>query len=419
MTQTTTLAALQSPRQPADIRVGFDSLAGFEALQRMARLFASSSLVPKEFQGNAIGNAAIALDMANRMGANPLMVMQNLYIVSGNRSGNRPAWSAKFLIATLNQSGRFSALRYRFQGSEGSDDWGCRAYATELSTGEVLEGPLITIGLAKAEGWHDKSGSKWKTIPELMLRYRAASWFVSAYAPEIAMGLRTAEEEQDAVDYIQQPDGSFSPAPEARPATITTADIARVAQPDPAPVEPAPSALEEAATPEEAAQPAPEPAPETQPKPTAAPEPVAAPEPAPESVLKPQPAPKKAAKKNVEAAPKDDGLTVLRAQTQTLMARAGMPLERAVMYASSKAPDEWTRADCELLQDVASSMLDKKHGGAPAKAEQLKPVAAPESAGRAREGGLRLCHMKGEHVARLHCVEMCHERGACPKPAWK
>ena len=357
MTQTTTLAALQSPRQPADIRVGFDSLAGFEALQRMARLFASSSLVPDTYKGNAIGNAAIALDMANRMGANPLMVMQNLYVVYG-----RPAWSAKFLIATLNQSGRFSALRYRFQGTEGSDDWGCRAYATELSTGEVLEGPLITIGLAKAEGWYGKNGSKWRSMPELMLRYRAAAWFVSAYAPEIAMGLRTEDEERDAVDYVQQPDGTFAPAPEARPATITTADIARVAQPDPAPVEPAPSAPEASATAEEAAQPAPEPAPETQPKPAEQPKPTAATEPvaAPESVLKPQPAPKKAAKKNVEAAPKDDGLTVLRAQTQTLMARAGMPLERAVMYASSKDPREWTRKDCELLQDVASSMLDKR-----------------------------------------------------------
>lgn len=379
MTQTTTLAALQSPRQPADIRVGFDSLAGFEALQRMARLFASSSLVPDTYKGNAIGNAAIALDMANRMGANPLMVMQNLYVVYG-----RPAWSAKFLIATLNQSGRFSALRYRFQGTEGSDDWGCRAYATELSTGEVLEGPLITIGLAKAEGWYGKNGSKWRSMPELMLRYRAAAWFVSAYAPEIAMGLRTEDEERDAVDYVQQTDGSFAPAPEARPATITTADIARAAAPDPAPVEPAPSA--------------------------------------PETVLKPQPTPKKAAKKNVEAAHKDDGLTVLRAQTQTLMARAGMPLERAVMYASSKAPDEWTRADCELLQDVASSMLDKKHGGAPAKSDpapEPKTQPAPESAGRAREDGLRPCHMKGENVTRLHCVEMCHERGDCPKPAWK
>ncbi len=153
----------------------------------------------------------------------------------------------------------------------------------------------------------------------------------------------------------------------------------------------------------------------------AAPEPVAAPEPAPESVLKPQPAPQKGTKKK-EAAPKDDGLTVLRAQTQTLMARAGMPLERAVMYASSKDPDEWTRADCELLQDVASSMLDKKHGGAPAKSEpapEPKTQPAPESAGRAREDGLRPCHMKGENVTRLHCVEMCHERGACPKPAWK
>lgn len=214
MTQTTTLKELSKASDSPAVRVGFDTVSGFEAMQRMAKLFTASSIVPDVYRGNSPtnqGNAVIALDMALRMGANPLMVMQNLYVVHG-----RPAWSAQFLIATLNQSGKFSALRYEFEGSEGSDDWGCRAVATELSTGEKLIGPLITIGLAKKEGWHskkDKYGketSKWQSMPELMLRYRAASWFVRVYAPEIAMGLQTAEEVADTYDLEPTPSGVYS-----------------------------------------------------------------------------------------------------------------------------------------------------------------------------------------------------------------
>jgi hypothetical protein len=161
---TTTLDALRAPT-PAipDARAGFDTVAGFELIQRTAKLFAASDIVPKQYHGN-IANCVIAVDIALRMGANPLMVMQSLYVVHG-----RPSWSAQFLIATLNQCGRFSVIRYEFQGKEGADAWGCRAVSTELSTGEKLTGPLVTIGLAKKEGWYDKSGSKWPTMPEVML----------------------------------------------------------------------------------------------------------------------------------------------------------------------------------------------------------------------------------------------------------
>lgn len=203
MSQATTLAKIQEDITPA-VNVGFDTLKGFEAMQRMANLFSASSIVPEIYRSKgdkdytSRGNCVIALDMALRMGANPLMVMQNLYVVHG-----RPAWSAQFLIATLNQSGKFSALRYEFQGKEGQDDWGCRAVATELATKERLVGPLITISLSKKEGWYGKNGSKWQSMPELMLRYRAASWFVRAYAPEIAMGLQTVEEVRDAVITVE------------------------------------------------------------------------------------------------------------------------------------------------------------------------------------------------------------------------
>jgi len=177
-----------------DVSMGFRSERSFMLTQRAAKLLASSSLVPKEFQNN-IANCVVALNMANRMGADPLMTMQNLYIVHG-----RPSWSSQFLIATFNTCGRFSALRYRWTGQAGTDTHGCVAYAIELSTGELLEGSEITVGMAKREGWYGKTGSKWQSMPEQMLRYRAAGWFIRAYAPELAMGLHTSEEVADTVE---------------------------------------------------------------------------------------------------------------------------------------------------------------------------------------------------------------------------
>lgn len=180
--------------QKNNVTAGFSSLAGFELLQRMAKMFNTSSLVPQQYQGeHNFGNCCIALNMAQRLGADPLMVMQNLYVVYGN-----PAWSAKFMIATFNQCGRYSSIHYKETGKKDTDSWGCIAYASELATGEVLEGPEITIQTAKAEGWYNKSGSKWKTMPQQMLRYRAAAWFIRTTAPEISMGLQTVEEVEDA-----------------------------------------------------------------------------------------------------------------------------------------------------------------------------------------------------------------------------
>ena len=239
MTQTTLANMRENISMPPAVSqqttaISMNTVAGFESLQRVAKLFASSRIVPPQYQNN-LPDCVIAVDMALRMGANPLMVCQNLYIVY-----ERPAWSAKFLIATLNQSGRFSALRYVFQGKQGEDNWGCRAVAVELSSGERLEGPLITIDLAKKEGWYEKKGSKWRTMPEMMLRYRAASWFVNAYAPEIAMGLRTVEEEQDAVyDVSPDSDGTYQ---------VTTSEIRR---PEPADVEPESAPEEPKAAPAE------------------------------------------------------------------------------------------------------------------------------------------------------------------------
>lgn len=194
MTQQVTLGQMRQTAPAEQVRMGFGNLQSFELMQRAAKLLAAAQLVPKEYQGN-LPNCVIALNMANRIGADPLMVMQNLVVVHG-----KPTWSSQFLIATVNTCGRFTALRYEFFGEPGTDSWGCRAWAIEKDSGEKLVGTDITIGIAKAEGWYGKNGSKWKTIPQQMLMYRAGAWWTRAYAPELSMGLQTAEEAADIID---------------------------------------------------------------------------------------------------------------------------------------------------------------------------------------------------------------------------
>jgi len=170
----------------------FANKESFNTGYTMAKVLAESTIVPPTFKGN-IGNAMIAIDMAQRMHTNPLMVMQNLYLVY-----NQPAWSAKFLIACINASGLFATpLRYEFVGEKGKDDWGCYAFAIDKQ-GEVLKGSIVTMGIARASGWLTKKDSMWQKEPEQMLRYRAATRFQTAYCPEISCGLAIKEEIEDA-----------------------------------------------------------------------------------------------------------------------------------------------------------------------------------------------------------------------------
>lgn len=208
--QTTTTSLSELRRQPASettlpaVQAGFFDLQSFELMQRIAKGFAASSLVPKDYQNN-VANCMIAINLARRLNGDPLLVMQNLVIVHG-----RPTWSSQFLIATANMCGRFSAIRFEFFGKPGTDDYGCRAWATEKATGEKLTGSDITIGLSKKEGWYGRNGSKWQSMPQQMLMYRAGAWWVRAYAPELSMGLMSADEVVDTFDAQRGDDGQYS-----------------------------------------------------------------------------------------------------------------------------------------------------------------------------------------------------------------
>lgn len=208
--------------------VNFFDPSQFETMQRVCKMFASSELVPDMYKASeknpiekAISNCMIAIEIAQRIGASPLMVMQNMVPIYG-----KPSWSSKFLVATVNTCGRFNPLQYRFteKGMLGMVDYTdyvwdnttrskkpvakqfdgkkimdieCVAYTTAKGSDQILESSPVSLRLAIKEGWYTKNGSKWQTMAKQMLMYRAASFWTSAYAPELSMGMRTVEEQQD------------------------------------------------------------------------------------------------------------------------------------------------------------------------------------------------------------------------------
>ncbi len=122
----------------------------------------------------------------------------------------------------MNACGRFTPLRFRWQGTEGKSDWGCRAVAKDRSTGEECIGTLITMKLANEEGWTKKNGSKWLTMPEQMLCYRAAAFWTRIYAPELSLGMHTSDETIDVYgeEVAPMPNGMQPGSPAALEAAL-------------------------------------------------------------------------------------------------------------------------------------------------------------------------------------------------------
>jgi hypothetical protein len=169
----------------------FSGIQAFEDAQRIAKALASSTLIPTQFQGQqGFANCLVALEIANRMNISPFLAMQHLHVIHG-----RPSWSSSFIIAMVNGSGRFSPLRFEMSGE--GESLACYAVATDVKSEQELKGPTITIAMAKKEGWFSKNGSKWQTMPELMIRYRAAAFWGRLYASDLLLGIQSQEEVVD------------------------------------------------------------------------------------------------------------------------------------------------------------------------------------------------------------------------------
>lgn len=263
------------PRQEQlpDQAVNMFTERGFALAQRLAKAYAASSAVPAQFRQwiekkvpngrgatewienpAALGNCLVAIETAQSCRMSITAVMQNANVIEGKLS-----WSAQFVIAAINASGRFTPLEFdmenkgrmkaKYREKTGwdkeanrptfaereveIDNWECRAWAMVLQNGQPtnkrVQGARVSMKMAVEEGWYGKDGSKWKTeMFEQMLMYRAGSFFGRIHAPDVIMGMgRTTEEVQDMTTI------DMSPAGEIRSVTVDSLAKGPTASPTP------------------------------------------------------------------------------------------------------------------------------------------------------------------------------------------
>tara|TARA_B100000242_G_scaffold7859_1_gene5200 strand:+ start:17147 stop:17779 length:633 start_codon:yes stop_codon:yes gene_type:complete len=167
----------------------YHSADSFEFAQRQAKSLCQSQLVPTQYQGQqGLSNCLVALEMSKRMKLSPLTVMQNLNIIHG-----KPSWSAQFIASTIMSCGRFSKFEYLVKGQGETLEVQC--IATRLEDNKQVKGSAVSMRMARQEGW--TKNSKYSSMPELMLRNRAATFFGRQYIPDLLLGVQTNEEVVD------------------------------------------------------------------------------------------------------------------------------------------------------------------------------------------------------------------------------
>tara|TARA_R100000734_G_C3287579_1_gene79983 strand:- start:65 stop:697 length:633 start_codon:yes stop_codon:yes gene_type:complete len=165
----------------------YQSTESFEFAQRQAKSLADSNLVPTQYQGQqGLPNCLVALEMSKRMNLSPLTVMQNLNVIHG-----KPSWSSHFISSQIMACGRFKNFDYIVTGKD--DTLSVQCQAIRLEDNKLVKGTAVSIKMAQKEGWTRKN-PKYQSMPEIMLRARAATFFGRQYIPDLLLGVQTSEE---------------------------------------------------------------------------------------------------------------------------------------------------------------------------------------------------------------------------------
>lgn len=161
----------------------------FNHMYRVGAVLASSPLFPdhlrKGDRQQAEANGMLVVNMALRLREDPLTVAQNIYFVGG-----KPGWNATYMISKANQHGVFAdPIDWDISGNK--DSLSVTAFAKMKGTGKRVEA-TADMEMARQEGW--TRNTKYKSMPEQMLRYRAATMLIRLYCPEVMVGIPAAIE---------------------------------------------------------------------------------------------------------------------------------------------------------------------------------------------------------------------------------
>lgn len=185
-TDTTALTPATTPQVDTSLSV-LANARDMDSAARACKALSMSKIVPDHLRGD-YGSILACLDISQNLGCSVYMVMQNIYAVHG-----RMGFSGQFCISALNRCPQYKRIEYRYLNDRDCSD-GMQVIG-HRTDGYLDYGTPITPAMVKAEGW--SKNSKWQTMADQMYRYRAASFFVRAYCPEVLMGFQTADELRD------------------------------------------------------------------------------------------------------------------------------------------------------------------------------------------------------------------------------
>lgn len=158
--------------------------AALDHRYRLAKAFSMSGMVPPHFQGKPEA-CLVAMLYAEQLGEHPMLLFQEMSVING-----RPNTSSRFAISRANKSGLLQGpITWKSKGQ--GDALEVTASASLRETGEVITA-TVTMKEAAADGW--TRNPKYKSIPEQMLRWRAATRLINLYIPEVLFGLGVKEE---------------------------------------------------------------------------------------------------------------------------------------------------------------------------------------------------------------------------------
>jgi hypothetical protein len=161
------------------------SPADFDHVWRISEVFANSDLVPEHFKGKPY-NVFLALQMAQRLDIDAMLAIQNIHIIKG-----RPALSSQMLIGLINASGLIDGVISFTSNGKPPPDLSVTASAKLKGCEQVIS---ATFAYSQAMAMGTTNNVPWKTAPELMCRYRAASHLARTHFPQLSLGLGNKEE---------------------------------------------------------------------------------------------------------------------------------------------------------------------------------------------------------------------------------
>jgi hypothetical protein len=191
----------------------------FAQTRDIANALASSDLVPPHFQKKP-SNVLIALEFAHRNDIAPFAAMQSMFVIHG-----RVGMNASMAISLARKHNVWKSLTYKTTGSGASLSVTAIAKLHDDSEASAT----VTMQMANDAGW--SKNAIYKSIPEQMLKYRAATFLIRAHFPEVLFGMSTVEELND-----------VHAAKNVTPAKVAplTIDVEPALETAPAPVEPEP-----------------------------------------------------------------------------------------------------------------------------------------------------------------------------------